>query len=134
MPLSLGLGGNGLTPAGAAALARHLGAWQALELAPPPSQRALGAHANVVGDDGAYALAEALGGARLWRLDVRRTGIGGRGARRLVAAVAGHPTMAFLGINGGVPRKQRRRAAELLAGQPVPAPHPDVRAIASVYR
>jgi hypothetical protein len=34
----------------------------------------------VVGDEGAYALADALGGARLQRLDLRRTEIGGRGA------------------------------------------------------
>ena len=132
--VTLGLGGNGLTPAGTAALARHLGAWTALDLARPPSERSLGAHGNVVGDEGAYALAAALDGARLHRLDLRRTEIGGRGARRLVAAVAGHPTLAYLGINGGVPRRQRRRAAELLAGQPVPVPHADVRAIASVYR
>ena len=132
--VTLGLGGNGLSPAGAAALARHLGAWQALDLARPPSERALGARGNVVGDEGAYALADALDGARLRRLDLRRTGIGGRGARALVAAVAGHPTMAYLGLNGGVPRKQRRKATELLAGQPAPVPHADVRAIASVYR
>jgi Leucine Rich repeat len=132
--LTLGLGGNGLSPAGATALARHLSAWTALDLARPPSERSLGAHGNVVGDEGAYALADALGGARLQRLDLRRTEIGGRGARRLVAAVQGHPTLAYLGLNGGVPRRQRRRAAELLAGQPAPVPHADVRAIASVYR
>ena len=132
--LTLGLGGNGLSPAGATALARHLGAWTALDLARPPSERSLGARGNVVGDEGAYALADALGGARLQRLDLRRTEIGGRGARRLVAAVQGHPTLAYLGLNGGVPRRQRRKAAELLAGQPAPVPHADVRAIASVYR
>jgi Ran GTPase-activating protein (RanGAP) involved in mRNA processing and transport len=132
--LTLGLGGNGLSPSGAAALARHLGAWTALDLARPPSERSLGAHGNVVGDEGAYALADALGGARLQRLDLRRTEIGGRGARRLVAAVQGHPTLAYLGLNGGVPRRQRRKAVDLLAGQPAPVPHADVRAIASVYR
>ena len=132
--LTLGLGGNGLSPAGATALARHLGAWTALDLARPPSERSLGARGNVVGDEGAYALADALGGARLQRLDLRRTEIGGRGARRLVAAVQGHPTLAYLGLNGGVPRRQRRKAVELLAGQPAPVPHADVRAIASVYR
>lgn len=134
VPLTLGLGGNGLSPAGAAALARHLGAWTALDLSRPPSERALGAQGNVVADEGAYALADALGAARLRRLDLRRTEIGGRGARRLVAAVEGHPTLAYLGLNGGVPRRQRRRAVQLLAERPAPVPHADVRAIASVYR
>ncbi|WP_091672534.1 leucine-rich repeat domain-containing protein [Micromonospora auratinigra] len=134
VPVTLGLGGNGVTPVGVAALARHLAAWEALDLARPPSERALGAHGNVVGDAGAEALAAALPGARLRRLDVRRTEIGGRGARRLVAAIEGHPTLLYLGINGGVPRRQRRRAAELLAGQPAPVPHEDIQAIASVYR
>ncbi|MEV6368016.1 gala protein [Micromonospora musae] len=134
VPMTLSLGGNGITPAGVAALTRHLAAWEALDLARPPSERALGAHGNVVGDDGAEALAEALPGARLCRLDVRRTEIGGRGARRLVAAIEGHPTLRYLGINGGVPRKQRRRAAALLAEQPAPLPHEDIQAIASVYR
>ncbi|MEU4553226.1 leucine rich repeat (LRR) protein [Micromonospora violae] len=134
VPMTLGLGGNGVTPVGVAALARHLAGWEALDLARPPSERALGARGNVVGDGGAEALADALPPARLRRLDVRRTEIGGRGARRLVAAIEGHPTLCYLGINGGVPRKQRRRAADLLAERPVPAPHEDVQAIASIYR
>ncbi|TDC33222.1 gala protein [Micromonospora sp. 15K316] len=134
VPMTLGLGGNGVTPAGVATLAHHLAAWEALDLARPPSERALGARGNVVGDAGAEALADALPGARLRRLDVRRTEIGGRGARRLVAAIEGHPTLRYLGINGGVPRKQRRRAAALLAEQPAPPPHEDIQAIASVYR
>ncbi|MFG3708923.1 gala protein [Micromonospora sp. NPDC047670] len=132
--VTLGLGGNGITPAGVAALARHLGAWRALDLARPPSERALGARGNVVGDEGAAALADVLPAARLRRLDLRRTEIGGRGARRLVEAVEGHPTLEYLGINGGVPRRQRRRASALLAERPVTAPHEDIRAIASVYR
>jgi hypothetical protein len=132
--LTLGLGGNGLTPAGVAALARHLGAWRVLDLARPPSERALGARGNEVGDEGAAALAAVLPAARLRRLDLRRTGIGGRGARRLVEAVDGHPTLEYLGINGGVPRRMRRRARALLADRPTAPPHPDIQAIASVYR
>ncbi|MFG3715938.1 gala protein [Micromonospora sp. NPDC047730] len=132
--VTLGLGGNGITPAGVTALARHLGAWRALDLARPPSERALGARGNVVGDEGAAALADALPAARLRRLDLRRTEVGGRGAKRLVEAVEGHPTLEYLGINGGVPRRQRRRASALLAERPVTAPHEDIRAIASVYR
>ncbi|MBO4208670.1 gala protein [Micromonospora echinofusca] len=132
--LTLGLGGNAITPAGVTALARHLTAWTALDLARPPSQRALGAADNTVGDDGAAALAAALPTARLRRLDLRHTGIGGRGARQLVDAVDGHPTLEYLGINGGVPRRMRRRAVSLLADRPATPPHPDIRAIASVYR
>ncbi|MEU6077897.1 gala protein [Micromonospora sp. NPDC047074] len=132
--VTLGLGGNGITPVGVAALAGHLGAWRALDLARPPSERALGARGNLVGDVGAAALADALPAARLRRLDLRRTEVGGRGAKRLVAAVEGHPTLEYLGINGGVPRRQRRRASALLAERPVTAPHEDIRAIASVYR
>jgi Ran GTPase-activating protein (RanGAP) involved in mRNA processing and transport len=132
--LTLGLGGNGITAAGVAALARHLGAWHGLDLARPPSERALGARGNVVGDEGAAALAAALPAARLRRLDLRRTGIGGRGARLLVEAIDGHPTLEYLGINGGVPRRMRRRASTLLAERPVTPPHPDIQAIVSVYR
>ncbi|MGC4894535.1 gala protein [Micromonospora sp. DT31] len=132
--MTVGLGGNGVTPTGVAALARHLAAWESLDLARPPSGRALGARGNVVGDAGAEILAAVLPDARLRRLDARHTGIGGRGARRLVAATKDHPTLRHLGISGGVPRRQRRRAAELLAGQPAPGPHEDVRVIASVYR
>ncbi|BCJ67401.1 gala protein [Polymorphospora rubra] len=134
VPMTLGLGGNGLTPAGVTAVARHLAAWQALDLARPPSERALGAHGNRVGDEGAAVLARALPTARLRRLDVRRTEIGGRGARLLVAALDGHPTLEYLGINGGVPRRMRRQAAAMVADRPVTEAHPDIRAIASVYR
>ncbi|MEU8665128.1 hypothetical protein AB0C31_51980, partial [Actinoplanes philippinensis] len=60
------------------------------------------------------------------RLDVRFTGIGGRGARLLLAAGAG---LDHLGINGGVPRRMRR-----LAPRSAGAPHEDISAIVSVYR
>ena len=134
VPMTLGLGGNGLTATGAAALARHCGQWTALDLARPPSERALGADANLIGDDGAAAFAAVLPQTRLHRLDLRRTGIGGRGALLLTEAVAGHPTLEYLGINSGVPRRLRRRISALLADRPQTPPHPDIPAIASVYR
>lgn len=134
VPMTFGLGGNGLTATGAAELARRCGDWLALDLARPPSERALGADGNVVGDDGAAAFAESLPQSRLRRLDLRRTGIGGRGARSLIEAIAGHPTLEYLGITGGVPRRMRRRAAVLLADRPETPPHADIHAIASVYR
>jgi hypothetical protein len=135
VPMILGLGGNGLTATGVAALARHCGQWTALDLARPPSERALGANGNLVGDDGAAALAAALPRARLRRLDLRRTGIGGRGAGLLVAAIAdGHPTMEYLGLSGGVPRRLRRQVSGLLGDRRGAGAHADVRAITSVYR
>ncbi len=133
LPVSLGLGGNGITPDGAAALARHLTAWHALDLARPPSERALGANSNLVGDAGAAALAEVLPQSQLRRLDLRYTGITGRGLRLLLTAIDGHSTLEYLGVNGGVPRRMRRAAAAALAHH-TSQPHPDVAAIASVYR
>jgi hypothetical protein len=69
-------------------------------------------------------LAAALPGSALRRLDVRFTGITGRGARLLLDSDLDH-----LGINGGVPRRMRRVAPRSGA-----TAHEDIRAIASVYR
>ena len=119
----------------------------ATRLATDGTVRALWLKRNPVGDDGVARLAEALTvNTTIRTLDLVNVGMTARGltvlgaalaarpARLQVAAVAGHPTMAYPGLNGGVPRKQRRKATELLAAWPVPAPHADVRAIASVYR
>ncbi|MFC7511408.1 gala protein [Streptomyces thermocarboxydus] len=62
-PVRLGLGGNGIGPAGARALADALGGIEALDLGRPMSERSLGAPANATGDDGAHALASALPGS-----------------------------------------------------------------------
>lgn len=121
-PMTLGLGGNGIRDV--SALARSLRAWVALDLARPPSERALGGQSNVVGDDGAALFAAALPGSALRRLDLRFTGITGRGARLLL-----DHDLDYLGINGGVPRRMRRQAPRSETG-----PHEDIQAIASVYR
>ncbi|MGW0436469.1 gala protein [Micromonospora sp. NPDC003197] len=136
LPMTLGLGGNSITPVGVAALASRLSDWVSLDLARPPSERALGAYGNVVGDEGAAALAAALPGSSLRRLDLRRTEITGRGAKLLLDALEGHPTLEYLGLNGGVPRRMRRRATAALqpADRALTPAHPDLRAIASVYR
>ncbi|GLW35440.1 gala protein [Actinoplanes regularis] len=135
VPVTLGLGGNGVTAAGAGELARHCGEWQVLDLSRAPSERVLGARPNEIGDEGAAAFAAALPTARLRRLDLRLTGVRGRGAKMLVDVIAsGHPTLEYLGINGGVPRRQRRRVAGLLAEREPSGPHPDIQAVASVYR
>lgn len=127
--VGLGLGGNGIGVRGVRALAARLGAIVALDLARPRSAVVLRASDNEVGDDGAFALADALPGSGLRRLDLRHTGVGGRGARRLVEAAAG---LELLGLGRGVPRRMKRAAAEVLS-EPGPAAE-DVRAIASVYR
>jgi hypothetical protein len=125
----LGLGGNGIRLGGVRALAARLGALAALDLARPPSAFVLRAEPNEVGDEGAFALADALPGSGLRRLDLRHTGVRGRGARRLVEAADG---LELLGLGSGVPRRMKRAAARVLRA---PAPPPDdVRAIVSVYR
>ena len=80
----------------------------------------------------AAALAAVLPASRLRRLDLRFTGITGRGAKLLVAALNDDMPLRYLGINHGVPRRLRRLAAAALG--PAEPPHPDISAIASVYR
>jgi hypothetical protein len=121
-PMTLGLGGNGVRDV--SALTANLRHWVALDLARPPSERALGGLSNVVGDDGAALFAAALPGSAVRRLDLRFTGITGRGARLLLGCDLDH-----LGLGGGVPKRMRR-----LAPRSAGAPHEDIRAIASVYR
>ncbi|GIJ55015.1 gala protein [Virgisporangium aurantiacum] len=125
----LGLGGNGIRVDGVRALAARLTALASLDLARPRSAVALRAAPNEVSDEGAVALADALPGSGLRRLDLRHTGVRGRGARRLVEAAG---ELELLGLGSGVPRRMKRAAARVLR-EPAPAPA-DVRAIASVYR
>ncbi|MGK5558760.1 gala protein [Actinomadura kijaniata] len=131
-PVRLGLGGNGVGPAGAAALAGALAGIEALDLGRPPSQRALGAPSNATGDAGAHALAEALPGSPLRRLDLRHTGITGRGAKALLARLDGGTRLEHVGLGPGVPRRVKRAFAACL--RPDAGPHPDVHAIGSLYR
>jgi hypothetical protein len=131
-PVRLGLGGNGIGPDGARALAGRLGAIEALDLGRPPSERALGAPPNATGDEGAAALAAALPGSPLRRLDLRRTGITGRGAKTLLSHVPSDTRLEYVGLGPGVPRKVKRALAPRL--RPAARPHPDVLAISSVYR
>jgi hypothetical protein len=130
--IRLGAGGNGLTPAGAADLAGRLPLFDALDLARPPSERVLGGSSNVVGDDGAAALAAHLADSRLRRLDVRHTGITGRGAKALLAALERATSLEYLGLGFGVPRRVKRAASARL--RPAGPVHPDIAAIVSVYR
>ncbi|QES59332.1 gala protein [Streptomyces venezuelae] len=131
-PVRLGLGGNGIGAAGARALAASLGGIEALDLGRTLSERSLGAPGNHPGDEGAYALAAALPGSPLRRLELRHTGLTGRGAKGLLAAVPADSPLEYVGLGPGLPRRVKRSFTERL--RPARAAHPDVRAIGSVYR
>jgi hypothetical protein len=131
-PARLGLGGNGIGPGGARALAGALGGIESLDLGRAPSERALGAPPNHSGDEGAMALAAALAGSPLQRLDLTYTGITGRGAKALLAAVPAGTRLEYAGLGPGVPRRVKRELAQRL--RPPGGIHPDLRAIGSVYR
>lgn len=131
-PLSLGLGGNGIGPDGARTLAAALGGIESLDLGRAPSERALGAPPNHTGDAGASALAAALPGSPLRRLELRHTGITGRGAKVLLASVPADTRLEYVGLGPGVPRRVKRELAPRL--RVAAAVHSDLHAIASVYR
>ncbi|POM23467.1 hypothetical protein BTM25_46200 [Actinomadura rubteroloni] len=130
-PARLGLGGNGIGPAGAVALAGALDGLEALDLGRPASERALGAPPNTTGDPGAAALAEALPGSPLRRLELRHTGVTGRGAKTVLARVDA-TRLEYVGFGPGVPRRVKREIATRL--RPAGRTHADLRAIGSVYR
>ncbi|MEW2304975.1 gala protein [Streptomyces sp. NPDC006655] len=131
-PVRLGLGGNGIGPAGARALAGSLAGVEALDLGRPLSERSLGAPANTTGDDGAHALAAALPGSPLRRLELCHTGLTGRGAKTLLAAVPDDSPLEYVGLGPGLPRRVKRSFTQRL--RPLGTAHPDLRAIGSVYR
>ncbi|MGW7332103.1 gala protein [Streptomyces sp. NPDC054840] len=131
-PVRLGLGGNGIGAAGARCLAASLGGIEALDLGRTMSERSLGSPGNHPGDAGAYALAAALAGSPLRRLELRHTGLTGRGAKSLLAAVPADSALEYVGLGPGLPRRVKRSFTERL--RPARAAHPDVRAIGSVYR
>ncbi|WP_031486072.1 hypothetical protein [Streptomyces bicolor] len=131
-PVRLGLGGNGIGPVGARVLAGSLGGIEALDLGRPPSERSLGAPANTTGDEGAHALAAALAGSPLRRLELCHTGLTGRGAKTLLAAVPDNSPLEYVGLGPGLPRRVKRSFTRRL--RPVGRAHPDLRAIGSVYR
>ena len=131
-PVRLGLGGNGIGPVGARALAGSLDGIEALDLGRPPSERSLRAPANTTGDEGAHALAAALPGSPLRRLELRHTGLTGRGAKTLLAAVPADSPLEYVGLGPGLPRKVKRSFTGRL--RPAGGAHPDLRAIGSVYR
>ncbi|MEV6327748.1 gala protein [Streptomyces sp. NPDC051909] len=131
-PVRLGLGGNGIGPAGARALADALDGIDTLDLGRTMSERSLGAPGNTTGDDGAHALAAALPGSPLRRLELRHTGLTGRGAKTLLAALDDAHRLEYVGLGPGLPRRVKRSFTERL--RPSRPTHPDLRAIGSLYR
>lgn len=131
-PVRLGLGGNGVGPAGARALADALGGIEALDLGRPPSERSLGAPPNRLGDDGVTALAAALPGSPLRKLELRHAAFTARGAKALLAAVSKGTRLEYVGLGPGLPRRVKRAIAPHL--RPAAPAHADMRAIASMYR
>jgi Ran GTPase-activating protein (RanGAP) involved in mRNA processing and transport len=128
---TLGLGGNGLSPAAVAGIADRLSLLDSLDLSRPQSLRVLGAADNVVGDDGAALLAAALPGSGLRRLDLRHTGVGGRGAKALLAALPSSD-LTRLALGPDVPRRVKRAITALLPpAEPGSGPGSE---IVSVYR
>ncbi|WP_433048921.1 gala protein [Dactylosporangium sp. CS-033363] len=126
---TLGLGGNGLTDV--APLTARLSMVDAVDLGRPLSLRVLGAKDNAIGDAGAFLLADALPGSPVRRLDLRHTGVRGRGAKRLLAAVeTGRTRLRRLTLGPDVPRRVKRALAQLLPGD-----EPSLASeIVSVYR
>ncbi|MET8509367.1 gala protein [Streptomyces sp. NPDC004787] len=131
-PVRLGLGGNGIGPAGARALADALAGIDTLDLGRTLSERSLGAPGNATGDEGVHALAAALPGSPLRRIELRHTGVTGRGAKTLLAALDDGHRLEYVGLGPGLPRRVKRSFAERL--RPARPGHPDLRAIGSLYR
>ncbi len=130
--MRLGLGGNGVGPRGATALAAALEGIESLDLGRPPSERSLGAPPNTTGDEGAHALAAALPGSPLRRLELRHTGLTGRGAKSLLTRVPEDTRLEYVGLGPGLPRKVKRSFTARL--RPAGPGHPDLVAIGSLYR
>ncbi|WP_459799613.1 leucine-rich repeat domain-containing protein [Herbidospora sp. RD11066] len=131
-PVRLGLGGNGIGPNGATALADALAGIDSLDLGRPLSERSLGAPPNTTGDLGVNALAGALSGSPLRRLELRHTGLTGRGAKALLAGVPEDTRLEYVGLGPGLPRRVKRSFTPRL--RPAAPAHPDLVAIGSLYR
>lgn len=96
----------------------------------------LGADDNRLDEPAAAVIGAALGGGphRLAYLDLRHTGVGSRGALRLLdgARQAGTPTRYMLGA--GIASRVKKELAVLAAGTAVPETPRDARSVRSVHR
>ncbi|MEV4319620.1 ribonuclease inhibitor [Actinocrispum sp. NPDC049592] len=84
----------------------------------------------------AAALAETLsaGPHQLRHLDLRSTGLDGRGSVKLLAGAERAVTATRYILGGGLPKRIKGKLGHLAADVPALAPHPDVAAIKSVHR
>ena len=135
----LSVASNGIGPSALAALiAAAAGAGVELfDAARVKAAAVLAAADNRLDETGAASVAEALTAEhRLAYLDLRHTGLGSRGALRLLdgARRAANPTRFMLG--GGVAQRVKRELSAFAAQIPASVfdVAPDVRAIRSVYR
>jgi Ran GTPase-activating protein (RanGAP) involved in mRNA processing and transport len=114
---SLDLSSNDLGPAAAEVLAVALRGHPSLvelSLGYAAATAVLGVRPNRLGDDGAFALAEALGhNTTLEVLDLGRADLGPAGVLRLLDAAEGHPTLRVLRLGHRLPDPVRYRVMAL---------------------
>lgn len=134
----LSVASNGIGPAALAGLVAAA-ARAGVELVDAARVRAaatLGADDNRLDEAAAAVIGEALGDAphRLTYLDLRYTGVGSRGALRLLdgAQRAATPTRYMLG--SGIASRVKKELAVLAAGVSMPDTPRDARSARSVYR
>jgi NAD(P)-dependent dehydrogenase (short-subunit alcohol dehydrogenase family)/Ran GTPase-activating protein (RanGAP) involved in mRNA processing and transport len=114
---SLDLSSNDLGPAAAEVLAVALRGHPSLvelSLGYAAATAVLGVRPNRLGDDGAFALADALGhNTTLEVLDLGRADLGPAGVLRLLDAAEGHPTLRVLRLGHRLPDPVRYRVMAL---------------------
>ncbi|ACZ85378.1 hypothetical protein [Streptosporangium roseum] len=96
----------------------------------------LGASDNHLGDGGVASVAQVLAGSphRLGHLDLGHTGIGSRGALRLLAEAQRAPSPTRFILSQGIASRIKRELGRLAAAVPELRPHPEIAAVRSVHR
>ena len=135
----LGLASHGIGPDGAANLFEAAAAHPTLthlDLGYAVSTRALGASANILGNDGAASAARCLARqSRLRRLNLRGTGITAHGLNLLADSLEQNTSLQFLFLDGSPPARllDRLKRNRALAAAPIKVSR-DVALTQSVYR
>jgi hypothetical protein len=131
----LSVASNGIGAQAGACLvsAAALAGVEVLDLGRVRSAGVLGAADNRI-DAGGVASALSSGPHRLRHLDLRHTGVDGRGSVMLLAGAERAATATRYVLGGGVPKRIKGELRRLAAEIPDVLPHPDVAAIRSVHR